>query len=151
MRLYPPLLFQRIWVKRFHRDFKGVDVKIAHSILNRNYNSSIFGGTIYSACDPFFAVLYDQIFRKQGYQTKIWLKSASIEYLKPGRTALYFSLRLTDQDIEQAKQGLDTAGKFIHTFPIEIKDKHGEVYAKALHEIYIRNLKYNRKQPVMVY
>src|SRR5690606_5763504 len=62
MRFYPPLMFQRIWVKEFHPEFKGVDVIVLHSLLNRNYNSSIFGGTIFSAADPFYPILFDQIF-----------------------------------------------------------------------------------------
>lgn len=146
MRFYPPLLFQRIWVRQFHKNFRGVDVKIANSLLNRNYNSSIFGGTIYAASDPFFAVLFDQIFRRKGYKTRVWLKSASIEYLKPGRTALYFSIKLSDTDIDTAKSALDDSGKFIHKYSIKIIDKNGQMCAKVINEVYIRNLDYNDKQ-----
>src|SRR6476659_10348579 len=84
MRFYPPLFFQRIWVKNFSPDFRSVEVKINKSILNTNYNKSIFGGTIFSATDPFYALLFDQIFRKKGFKTRVWLKSAQIQYLKPG-------------------------------------------------------------------
>jgi len=148
MRFYPPLFFQRIWVEQFHPDFRGVDVKIKYSLLNRNYNASIFGGTIYAASDPFYAVLFDQILRKEGYLTRVWLKSAAIEYLKPGRTTLYFRIGLSDETIEAAKQALDTAGKFIHKFPITIVDKKGEVYAKVINEVYVRNLKYTEHSTV---
>jgi len=151
MRFYPPLFFQRIWVRRFHQNFRGVDVKIANSLLNRNYNSSIFGGTIYAASDPFFAVLFDQIFRRKGYKTRVWLKSASIEYLKPGRTSLYFSIKLSDADIETAKSVLDASGKFVHKYPIEIMDKNGQLCAKVINEVYIRNLRYNDEQVTVSY
>ena len=66
MRFYPPFFFQRIWVQRFHPGFTGVDVKISKSLLNRNYNASIFGGTIFAAADPFYALLFDQLFRRRG-------------------------------------------------------------------------------------
>lgn len=145
MRFYPPLFFQRVWVQKFHKEFKGVDVKIAHSVFNRNYNASIFGGTIYAAVDPFFALLFDQIFRRKGYKTRVWLKSASINYLKPGKTALYFRIKITDADIEKAKKDLDTFGKFIQEFPLEIKDKHGNLCATVTNEVYVRNLKYNQE------
>lgn len=151
MRLYPPLLFQRIWVQRFHRDFKGVDVKILYSILNKNYNSSIFGGTIYAAADPFFALLFDQIFRRKGYKTRVWLKSASIDYIKPGRGTLYFQIQLTDDAIEEAQQTLDMTGKFIQKFMLDIVDKNGELCAKVMNEVYVRNLKYNKEQPTVAY
>lgn len=151
MRLYPPLLFQRIWVKKFHQDFMGVDVKIIHSILNRNYNSSIFGGTIYAASDPFFALLFDQIFRRKGYKTRVWLKSASIDYIKPGRRSLYFQIRLTDQDVKEAKNSLDTVGKFIRKYPMDIVDQDGQLCAKVVNEVYVRNLKYQDEQPTVAY
>ena len=46
LRFYPPLLFQRIWVIRFTKGFRGVRVKVNRSLINNNYNNSIFGGTI---------------------------------------------------------------------------------------------------------
>ncbi|HLT42689.1 MAG TPA: DUF4442 domain-containing protein, partial [Sphingobacteriaceae bacterium] len=88
MRFYPPLFFQRIWVKKFHPGFRGVDVTIQSSFLNRNYNSSIFGGTIFAAADPFYPILFDQIFRRKGLKTVVWLKSGSVKYLKPARSKL---------------------------------------------------------------
>ncbi|WP_134088184.1 DUF4442 domain-containing protein [Olivibacter sp. XZL3] len=151
MRLYPPLLFQRIWVQRFHKGFKGVDVKIIYSLLNRNYNSSTFGGTIYAAADPFYALLFDQIFRRKGYKMRIWLKSASIDYIKPGRSTLYFHIGLSDVDIEEAQRLLDTTGKFVQKFMMDIVDKNGEVCAKVINEVYVRNLKHNKDQATVVH
>lgn len=151
MRLYPPLLFQRIWVKKFHKDFKGVDVKIVRSIFNRNYNASIFGGTIYAASDPFFALLFDQIFKRKGYKTRVWLKSASIDYIKPGRTSLFFQIKITEEEIDQAKNDLDNLGKFIKKFPMEIKDSEGVLCAQVINEVYVRNLKYGDEQPTVAY
>ncbi|MEH6308390.1 DUF4442 domain-containing protein [Olivibacter sp. CPCC 100613] len=151
MRLYPPLFFQRIWVQRFHKDFKGVDVKILYSILNKNYNSSIFGGTIYAAADPFFALLFDQIFRRRGYKTRVWLKSAAIDFIKPGRGALYFQIRLNDEAIEEAQYLLDTTGKFVRKFTLDVIDKNGDLCAKVINEVYVRNLKYNKEQATVAY
>lgn len=140
MRFYPPLFFQRIWVQRFHKDFKGVEVKIHHSFLNRNYNRSIFGGTIFSASDPFYAILFDQALQRRGIKSRVWLKSAEIEYLKPGRTALYFKINITDDDLNEAERILHDKGKFIKSFPIEIYDKNRVLCATVQNEVYIRKL-----------
>ncbi|TZF83571.1 DUF4442 domain-containing protein [Pedobacter sp. BS3] len=140
LRLYPPLFFQRVWVQQFDRDFTGVRVKIAKSILNINYNKSIFGGSIYSASDPFYAILFDQIMQRKGYKVRVWLKSAQINYLKPGRSNLYFAIRLHDEDIDEACRALNTNGKFVKAYPMEIVNKHGELCATVLNEVYIRNL-----------
>ena len=88
MRLYPPLLFQRIWVRSFEPGFSGVDVVIVKSFMNKNYNKSICGGTIFTATDPFYAILFDQVLQRRGLKCRVWLKSAQINYLKPGSKLL---------------------------------------------------------------
>lgn len=139
IRLYPPLLFQRIWVKRFHKGFRGVDVKLAHSLINRNYNGSIFGGSIFSATDPFYAILFDQILQREGFKTLVWLKSAEISYIKPARRNLYFSIVINDEEIARACEKLAAEGKYIETFTFELCDKSGLTHARVKNEVYIRN------------
>lgn len=148
--LYPPLLFQRIWVKRFHKGFRGVDVKINKSIFNRNYNGSIFGGTIFSATDPFYAILFDQIMLRKGYKCRVWLKSATIQYLKPGRSDLYFTLHISDEMIAEAETALHSTGKFVKAYPVQLYNKEGELCALVSNEIYLRNKYPNENQKVAI-
>lgn len=143
--LYPPLLFQRIWVRRFHKGFRGVDVKIAKSLLNKNYNGSIFGGTIYAATDPFYALLFDQLLQRAGFKVRVWLKSASIQYLKPGRASLYFTINITDDMLNEAITALNTSGKFVKAYPMEITNADGEICATVMNEVYVRNLHQGEK------
>jgi len=150
MRLYPPLLFQRIWVIRFHKGFSGADIKISKSLFNKNYNGSIFGGTIYAATDPFYALLFDQLLQRRGFKVRVWLKSASIQYLKPGRTHLFFTIKITDDMIEEAIQTLKSNGKFIKAYPMEIFNKEGELCATVQNEVYIRSL-HNGETPRVAY
>lgn len=140
MRFYPPLFFQRIWVKQFDKEFKSCTVKIAKSIFNKNYNGSIFGGTIYTATDPFYAILFDQLMQRRGFKVRVWLKSASIQYLKPGRSHLYFTINITDEMILDAENALKMGGKFIKAYPMEIKNADGEICATVINEVYMRNL-----------
>ncbi len=150
MRFYPPLLFQRIWVQRFHKGFKGVDVKIAKSVVNSNYNGSIYGGTIYGATDPFYAILFDQLLQRKGFKTRVWLKSASIQYLKPGHNHLYFTVTISDEMLHEAITALTTVGKFVKAYPMEIFTKEGLLCATVSNEVYIRNLHHGEK-PVVAY
>ncbi|WP_443947616.1 DUF4442 domain-containing protein [Pedobacter sp. AW1-32] len=140
LRFYPPLFFQRIWVKKFENDFKSCTVKLSKSIWNKNYNGSIFGGTIYAASDPFYALLFDQLMQRRGFKVRVWLKSASIQYLKPARSTVYFTITVTDEMIAEAEEALKTVGKFIKAYPMEIKTKEGELCATVMNEVYIRNL-----------
>lgn len=140
MRLYPPLLFQRIWVRRFESGFSGVDVVIVKSFMNKNYNKSIFGGTIFTATDPFYAILFDQVLQRRGLKCRVWLKSAQISYLKPGRTNLSFRIHLSETEIKEAEEILQTQGKYVKSFPIDLYDTNGVLCASVQNEVYIRNL-----------
>lgn len=140
IRFYPPLFFQRIWVKEFDKGFTGVHVKISKSFLNSNYNNSIFGGTIFSASDPFYALLFDQVLKRKGFKVRVWLKSATIQYLKPGRSNLYFKISLTEAEIQEAENALSSVGKFVKAFPLEILNSKGELCASVINEVYVRNL-----------
>jgi hypothetical protein len=148
MRIYPPLFFQRIWVQKFHKGFRGADIRISKSLFNKNYNGSIFGGTIYAATDPFYSILLDQLLQRKGFKTRVWLKSASIQYLKPGRSSLYFSIVITDEMLSEAIETLNSKGKFIKAYPMEIKDQQGMVCATVINEVYIRNLHHGEHGPV---
>ncbi|MEE1885549.1 DUF4442 domain-containing protein [Pedobacter flavus] len=150
LNFYPPLLFQRIIVKKFHKNFRGVDVKIKNSIVNRNYNGSIFGGTIYAATDPFYALLFDQILKRKGYKVRVWLKSASIQYLKPGKKDLHFTVKITDEMLADAEQCLTENGKFVKAYPMELYDESGLLCATVMNEVYLRNKHFGETQKVSI-
>jgi hypothetical protein len=65
-------------------------LRFQRAFLNRNYNHTIFGGTIFSASDPFYALLFDQVLQRRGLKCRVWLKRAEIKYLKPGTSSLHF-------------------------------------------------------------
>ena len=138
MRLYPPLLLQRIWVQKIHKDFKGADIKINRSLFTLNFGKAIFGGTIYSGTDPFYAMLFGQILRNKNYHITIWLKSASIQFLKPARTDLFYKINITEEMIKEAETELNNKGVFVKTYAIEVYSKNKELTAIARNEIYIR-------------
>jgi len=140
IRFYPPLFFQRIWVKSFDQGFKGVSVVVRKSIFNKNYNNSIFGGTLFAAADPFYPLLFHQIFLRRGHNVIVWLKSAQIQYLKPATGDLYFNIIIDDLTIADAEQMLNDGGKFIKTFPIEMFNRNGDLCVTVQTEAYARKI-----------
>ena len=138
MRLYPPLLLQRIWVQKIHKNFRGADVKINRSLMTLNFGKAIFGGTIYTATDPFYAMLFGQLLKHKGYHISVWLKGASIHFLRPGRTDLYYHILITDEMINEVEEALNKNSVFIKSYTIKIYSKTGDLYAIAKNEIYIR-------------
>jgi acyl-coenzyme A thioesterase PaaI-like protein len=140
MRCYPPFLFQGIWTQQFENEFCGVRVKIINTLFNRNYNRSIFGGTIFSAADPFYVILFHQILSRKGFNLKLWLKHSTIDFIRPGNCNLYFKISLSPNEIEEVISCLESDRKFIKTFRVEITNKEGVLYALVHNEIYIRKI-----------
>lgn len=145
MRVYPPMLFQRIWVKKVHAGFSGIDVKINRSLFTTNLGKATFGGTIFSATDPFYSLLLGQIMQRKGYKITVWLKSAHIRYIKPSRTDLHYTICVTEEMVMEAENALKHEGKFVKTFPIEVYDTAGELCVVATNEVYMRNLNFVKK------
>jgi hypothetical protein len=140
MRLYPPLFFQRIWVKRFHKGFRGVDVLVSKSVLNTNHDHSIFGGTIYAAADPFHPILFTHLLTAKGYNVKAWSRSSAIRYFKPAKTDLHFRIDITDSEIAICEAQLKLNGKYRMSYQVEIFDKDDKLCALVINEMYIRDL-----------
>jgi len=143
MRLYPPLFFQRIWVERFHKGFRGVDVSIRKSVLNTNHDHSIFGGTIYAAADPFHPILFTHLLTLKGYSVKAWSRSSAIRYFRPAKTSLHFSVVITDPEIIACEEQLKLNGKYRKSYQLEIFDKEDKLCAMVINEMYIRDLTRN--------
>ncbi|GGH05422.1 DUF4442 domain-containing protein [Mucilaginibacter phyllosphaerae] len=144
MRFYPPLLFQRIWIIGFDAGFRGVKVRVSKSIFNKNYNGSVFGGTIFAAADPFYPVLLYQVLNKPGRDLRVWSKSAKIDFLKPALSALSFHIILNEADIDMAVKALSNTGKYENTFPVDIYNNNNEICASLLNEVYVRDLNFKQ-------
>ncbi|MFD0749466.1 DUF4442 domain-containing protein [Mucilaginibacter calamicampi] len=146
LRFYPPLFFQRIWVVNIEKDFSGLQVNISKSILNRNYNRSIFGGTIFSAADVCYPVLFHQLLSRKGYKVAVWSRSAHIDFLKKSNGTIKFGISLSDKDISEAEQVLNEHGKHIKSYPIVIYNNNGDVCVNVMCEVYIRNLNFKKSR-----
>ncbi len=138
MNLYPPLLFQRVRIVEIREGFRYCRVEVRRSILTRNLNGSTFGGAIFSAADPFYPVMYWQIFARRGCRVRVWLKSAAVDYLKPARSALSLEFRLDGEEIERAALALEREGRFTARYRTDAVDRHGEACATIETEVYLR-------------
>lgn len=145
LNLYPPFIFNRIRIIAIEEGFKGCTVKIKKSLFNRNMNGTVFGGALFSASDPFYAILYWQIFERKGYKIQTWLKSAEIHYMRPADQNLYLDFHLTDEQILEAEESLNSTGKYKQVHEIRYKSKDGDIYVIAKTEVYLRLTKASQK------
>lgn len=137
LNFYPPFLFQRIRVVEIGPGFRHAKVRVRKSLFNRNHAGTIFGGSIFAAADPIYAVLYWQALAREGLRVHVWLKSASIRYLKPAASDLTLEFALTDRDLAEARDALASEGRFARRFAVEAIDAGGEPCALVETEVYV--------------
>lgn len=138
MNLYPPNLFNRIVISRISNNFREVEIKVRKSLLNRNLQGTIFGGTLYSAADPYPAIIYWQILKQQDINTEAWLKKAEVEYHKPASTSITLKYKITEKEISEAMEELFKSGKFSCWHTVQGKDKNGEVCVTIKSQIVLK-------------
>ena len=145
LNIFPPLLFNRIVLKEISDDFMQMRVVIKRALFNINFHKTIFGGSIFSAFDPYFPTMYYHVFAKKNRKLIIWLKSAEIQYLRPADTSLKLHFIITKEDILLAEKALDKKGKFEIWHDVEAISKKGIVCAKAKMLVYLRDDKQKEK------
>ena len=135
LNLYAPFLGAGIRVKRLAPGWKEVDVEMKLRWWNANYVGTHYGGSLYSMTDPFFMVM---LIENLGRDYIVWDKSAAIRFKRPGRGTVTASFRLSDQQIDEIKQALNSEKKIERIFTVEVKDESGTVIAEVEKLLHIR-------------
>ena len=139
LNIFPPLFFNRIVLKKVSKDYTEFRVVLRRSILNMNFHRTIFGGTIFSAFDPYFPTMYYNIFKQKDRKLEIWLKSANIKYKRPATSDLYINFKISNENIIEAENILNKVGKFEKWHKVEAVNDKGIVCAEAEMLIYLRD------------
>jgi acyl-coenzyme A thioesterase PaaI-like protein len=135
INLWPPFVGAGIRVTRVTSDFREIDVKLSLGLLNRNYFGTQFGGSMFAMTDPFFALM---MLRNLGSEYVVWDKSATIEYVKPGRGDVFAHFVLPDAAVAGAKRATADGDKHEPVFRVKIRDAAGDTIAEATKTLYIR-------------
>jgi acyl-coenzyme A thioesterase PaaI-like protein len=135
LNLWPPFLGAGIRVTRLDADWRAVDVEMKLRRWNRNYVGTHYGGSLYSMTDPFFMVM---LIENLGREYVVWDKSASIRFRKPGRGTVRAEFRLSEEQIDEIKEGLRKEEKIEREFGVEVKDAEGEVVAEVRKLLHFR-------------
>jgi len=141
LNLWPPFLGAGIRVRRIGPDWKEIDVEMKLRWWNRNYVGTHYGGSLYSMADPFFMVM---LIENLGKDYIVWDKAASIRFRKPGRGTVSASFRVSEGQIDEIRQTLNSQEKIERVFNVEIKDQSGSVVAEVEKLVHIR-----RKVPTL--
>jgi len=135
LNTYPPYLFTGIHVEYIRKDWKGVRVSMKLRWYNRNAVNTHFGGSLYSMVDPHLMLM---LMRLLGEDYIVWDKSASIEFVRPGKTTVYADMYITDAVLENIRKRLCTEKRILPDFEVSIVDTAGEVVARVVKTLYVR-------------
>ena len=104
------------------------------SFYNRNALGTHFGGSLYSMCDPFYAlILVEQLGR--GYE--VWDKAAAIEFLRPGRGKVSAIFEIPPEKVEEIRSAAESGDVVEPVFVAEVTDEYGSVVARVTKTIHV--------------
>jgi len=136
MRFYPPYLGAGVSVTHVAADLTVVEVEMRLSAWNRNFVGTQFGGSLYSMCDPFFMLM---LMMQLGDTYSIWDKSASIDFLKPGRGTVKARFEISLARADELRAEVDEKGKINPSFEVTVRDSQGEPVARVRKVLSLRH------------
>lgn len=137
---WPPFLFSGIRIEKLAPDFHYAKVKLKFRFYNANYVNTQFGGTIFMMTDPFYMIM---LIRNLGPEYLVWDKSATIRYIKPGKSDLFAEFTLSDQELDLIRAEVKENGKTDWTKQVEIKNSDNVVIATVDRTLNIRLKKHD--------
>ena len=117
------------------QDFLKIQIKLPFSYKNANYVNTIFGGSMFSAVDPFPMT---QLMNLIGDDYVVWDKSAEIFFRRPAKEDLFADFIYTNEEIDEIKKKAQELDEFeiIKSTKLTNKDK-SIVYCEVRKRVYI--------------
>ena len=116
-----------------------IRIKMPLTRKNQNVVGVHFGGSLYSMVDPFYMLI---LMHHLGSKYIVWDKSASIQFLSPGRGTVYADIRLDSTEIDRIKQLAENHEPVYRNYNLNIFDESGVRIAEVQKIVYI-----HRKKP----
>lgn len=132
---WPPFFGAGIKVKEVSKDWRYLKAELKLRPWTSNYVGTQFGGSMFSMTDAFYMVM---LVRNLGKDYIVWDRSATIRFLKPGKSHLTADFVITEEDLVSIKNRLVTEKKMDWHKTIQIKDVSNQVIAEVDKVIYIR-------------
>jgi hypothetical protein len=135
LRAWPPYLGAGIALRSVDRDLTAIEVEMKLRVFNQNFVGTHFGGSLYAMCDPWFMIM---LLHQLGDEYIVWDKSATIDFLKPGRGTVRARFDLPREKVDELKREVDAKGKINPTFEAVVTDAQGEAIARVTKLLSIR-------------
>ncbi|UVE17623.1 DUF4442 domain-containing protein [Pseudomonas sp. LS44] len=135
LNFYPPYIGAGVRVRKISADFRSIRVRMGLGLFNRNYVGTQFGGSLYSMTDPFFMLM---LMENLGSDYIVWDKAASIDFVSPGKGAVYADFRIDDALLSTIRTQTADGDKYLPNLHVEVRDRAGTLVARVHKTLYVR-------------
>lgn len=115
------------------RDLTTIRVMLRHSWRTVNPAGALFGGALYAAADPMFAML---LALQLGDDVIVWDKAGQIRYRRPGRSHLFADFHVDAATVAAVRRELAERGETERTFRVDLRDGQGRVHVELEKTVY---------------
>jgi hypothetical protein len=116
------------------RDFRHLRVRLKLTWLTRNLVGTIYGGSMYSAIDPFYMLM---LMRILGSDYVVWDKACTIRFKRPARETLFADFDIDDRMLSEVRETVERNGEGTFTWPVALCASTGTVYAEFDKVLYV--------------
>lgn len=135
LNIWMPLLFSGIRITHISDDFTHIRATLKNWRSTQNSHGTQFGGSLFAFTDPIYALLLGCIFGETHY---VWDKSAEIDFVSPGRGAVYLDCSISPEQIEEIRQKTANGEKYLPEFTVRVFDEKGDTVAMVKRTVYLR-------------
>lgn len=138
LNLYVPYLGAGVHVTHIAQDWREVRVEMKLRWYNRNAVGTHFGGSLYAMVDPHLMLMLLQLL---GKDYVVWDKSATIDFVSPGKGTVASTLKITEADLATIREKTANGEKYLHEFDVQVLDSAGKLVTQIQKVLYIRQKK----------
>lgn len=134
-KYWPPFLAAGISVKEFDLDQGYVVSQMKLSKWNANAFGTLYGGSLYSMCDPFYIFI---LAHKIGRGYYIWDIESNIKFKKASKDSVTARFKVTQEQINEITEATRNGEKYLPKFETVIIDSEGQVIAEVTKTLYVK-------------
>ena len=135
IKYWPPYLAAGISVREFDLDRGLVVSQMKLSKWNANYFGTMFGGSLYAMCDPFYVFILSHRLGRGYY---IWDIESKIKFKKATSRPVHARFEISDDEIDRIRQEAETGSKVLPEFRTEIRDADDQLIAEVEKTLYVK-------------
>lgn len=132
---WPPYFGAGIRITRLDPAGGLAEVELRPHWWNRNYHGTAYGGSLFSMCDPFYALI---LIEHLGPRFVVWDKSASIRFRRPGVGTVRARFEIGQERIDEIREAAIRDGKAEPFFVTDIVDEKGETVARVEKVVHVK-------------